>query len=97
MILVTRGSLHQMHKNVSHLSIYNKKLWKKYNESFSFKLIWNANNTKNMLFLGWFLHQEITFSMQAQHNLKKDMCQAKWWCSVKGYTDPDEPVTGNKK
>jgi len=50
-----------------------------------------------MLFLGWFLHQEITFSMQAQHNLKKDMCQAKWWCSVKGYTDPDEPVTGNKK
>jgi hypothetical protein len=25
------------------------------------------------------------------------MCQAKWWCPVKGYTDPDEPVTSNKK
>jgi hypothetical protein len=50
-----------------------------------------------MLFLGCFLHQEITFSMQEQYSLKKDMCQAKWWCPVKGYTDPDEPVTSNKK
>jgi hypothetical protein len=50
-----------------------------------------------MLFLGCFLHQEITFSMQEQYSLKKDMCQAKWSCPVKGYTDPDEPVTSNKK